>query len=65
MVVVQMGQEYDVRWAFIQQAQGDAAAVALKKKDVVPEYWICEYADLPDVYKDGGMTDIVDFSQVV
>ena len=58
-----MGQKHDVRRSFVQQVRSDAASVALQKKDAVPKYWICEHADLPDVYKNCGMTDVVNIYQ--
>ncbi len=65
MVVVQVGEKHNVRWAFRQQFWPGIPSVALKKKDSVPQERVGQHADAADVDENCGVAYVVDLSQVI
>lgn len=65
MIVVEVRQENDVRWAFFQQLVRRIPAVPLQEKDSIPQDRVGQHTDVANVYQDGCVADIVYLSQAV
>lgn len=63
MVIVQMGEEHKIRRTLLQKIRGSIATVALQKEDTIPQNWVREHTDVPNVYQNCGVTHVVYFDQ--
>ena len=63
MVVVKMGEQDNVGWAFLQQPWGGIPSMALQKQNAIPQDGIGQNPDLADVQQYSGMSNIVYLSQ--
>ena len=64
MVVMQVGEQHDVRGSLSQQSRCWVWTVPLQEQHSISQDWIGKHPKLADVYQDCGVSDIVYLSQL-
>ena len=65
MVIVQVRQEHDVGWVVSQYVWGRVLSVTLQKEYSISEDGVGQHADAANVHQNGGVSNIVYFSQMI
>jgi hypothetical protein len=63
VIVVQVGQDHQVGWAFFQQVRCRIWPVALQEQEPIPQNGIGQNANMADVDQNGRVADVMNLSQ--
>jgi len=59
VIVMKMGDQYNIGGAFFEQVGRRILAMTLQKKQVISQNRVGQHTDLADVHQHGGMSNIV------